>query len=385
MKKIKFSIFAKKVRGGMLGVFVNCIQSSKRVLVDTEVRIFPDEWDEDNSIVINNPNSAMLNRVIRKCVYSLQDMEFSSDNGITLRKLLSIWNDKESYYDFYAFFLAHLSDNGVRPSTSALHRNTLNILRDYKEKCLLCELDEDFVEGFFFFLRKHTFNGTRHYADSSIMKHIKVFRAYYNKARKAFPNKVSTIDFSKFRSYSYADKPIKSLDDNDIRILEKQVNCETRTKDAIVVDQFLFMAYTGCRYSDFISLSEANIKIGYDASWLIYTSVKTNVPVKLPINLIFDGRAEQMLYKYKGRLDKFFTIPDNSSWNRKIQRIAKKYGILKHVSAHVARHTFATRLLASNIPLTTIQKVIGHRRPETTMMYAKVSDNILISQFSSKR
>ena len=50
----------------------------------------------------------------------------------------------------------------------------------------------------------------------------------------------------------------------------------------------------------------------------------------------------------------------------------------------MARHTFATRLLASNVPLTTIQKVIGHRKPETTMVYARLTDSMLISQFARK-
>lgn len=144
------------------------------------------------------------------------------------------------------------------------------------------------------------------------------------------------------------------------------------------------MSYTGCRYSDFVSLNESNLIKDRETLWLNYTSIKTGVPVKIPLNLLFDGRAEQILYRYKDRLKHFFSIPSNSTWNKKIQRIAKKYGVIKHISAHIARHTFATRLLARNIPLTTIQKVIGHRKPETTMIYAKVSDNMLLTQFSKK-
>lgn len=384
MKKIKFSVYAKSVRGGMVGIYIRCQQGVRIVPIDTGVRVFSDEWDEDNGLIVNNPNSLELNRTVRKCVYDLQNMEYSkSEEGISLSSLIKIWNEKDSYHDFYLFFENHISTDNIRDSTSKLHKNTLSMLKCYKKKCLLCDLDEDYVEGFYLFLRNHTFLNDRRYESTTIKKHIKILRTYYNKAKKIYPRHVNDIDFSKIQIKT-SEKPIKSLEENDIKILEKIVNCEKKEDDELVVYQFLFMSYTGCRYSDFVSLNESNLIKDRETLWLNYTSIKTGVPVKIPLNLLFDGRAEQILYRYKDRLKHFFSIPSNSTWNKKIQRIAKKYGVIKHISAHIARHTFATRLLARNIPLTTIQKVIGHRKPETTMIYAKVSDNMLLTQFSKK-
>lgn len=384
MKKIKFSVYAKSVRGGMVGIYIRCQQGVRIVPIDTGVRVFSDEWDEDNGLIVNNPNSLELNRTVRKCVYDLQNMEYSkSEEGISLSSLIKIWNEKDSYHDFYLFFENHISTDNIRDSTSKLHKNTLSMLKCYKKKCLLCDLDEDYVEGFYLFLRNHTFLNDRRYESTTIKKHLKILRTYYNKAKKIYPRHVNDIDFSKIQIKT-SEKPIKSLEENDIKILEKTVNCEKKENDELVVYQFLFMSYTGCRYSDFVSLNESNLIKDRETLWLNYTSIKTGVPVKIPLNLLFDGRAEQILYRYKDRLKHFFSIPSNSTWNKKIQRIAKKYGVIKHISAHIARHTFATRLLARNIPLTTIQKVIGHRKPETTMIYAKVSDNMLLTQFSKK-
>lgn len=385
MKKIKFSVFAKKVRGGMSGIYIMCQQGVRKVSIDTSVRVFNDEWDEENGIIIKNPNALLLNKVVRKCMYELQDMEYAkSEDGISLNKLIKIWNDKDSYHDFYSFVENHILNENIKESTSQLHRHTLMMMKNYQEECLLCNLDEDYVEGFYSFLKAHTFLQGKHYELSTIRKHLKILRAYYNKAKKSYPHHVHDIDFSQFRIRSLPEKTIRTLEESDVKIFEKFVNSEKMSKDALVVDQFLFMSYTGCRYSDFVSLSEENLIKDYDTLWLNYISIKTNVPVKIPLNLLFDGRAEQILYKYKERLDSFFSIPSNSTWNRKIQRIAKKYGIRKPISAHVARHTFATRLLASNIPLTTIQKVIGHRKPETTMVYARLTDSMLLNQFSRK-
>lgn len=385
MKKIKFSVVTKKARGGMLGIHIECSQATRRVAIDTGVRIFADEWLEEDCMIVNNPNSIELNKVVRKCIYDLQNMEFSkSEEGLSLNKLIKIWNERDAYFDFYAFIEKHIVEDKVRESTAKLHRNTLFMMKKFQPECSICDLDEEYVEGFYSFLKHHTFLDGRHYEQTTIKRHLQILRAYYNKAKKLYPRKVADIDFSPFHIRTASDKSIRALEETDIKMLEKFINCEDKHKDALVVDQFLFMAYTGCRYSDFVSLSEENLIEDYGTLWLRYTSIKTNVPVKIPLNLLFDGRAEQLLYKYQGRLERFFNIPDNSTWNKKIQRIAKKYGIRKHISAHVARHTFATRLLASNVPLTTIQKVIGHRKPETTMVYARVTDTMLLAQFGKR-
>lgn len=385
MKKIKFSVVTKKARGGMLGIHIECSQATRRVAIDTGVRIFADEWLEEDCMIVNNPNSIELNKVVRKCIYDLQNMEFSkSEEGLSLNKLIKIWNERDAYFDFYAFIEKHIVEDKVRESTAKLHRNTLFMMKKFQPECSICDLDEEYVEGFYSFLKHHTFLDGRHYEQTTIKRHLQILRAYYNKAKKLYPRKVADIDFSPFHIRTASDKSIRALEETDIKMLEKFINCEEKHKDALVVDQFLFMAYTGCRYSDFVSLSEENLIEDYGTLWLRYTSIKTNVPVKIPLNLLFDGRAEQLLYKYQGRLERFFDIPDNSTWNKKIQRIAKKYGIRKHISAHVARHTFATRLLASNVPLTTIQKVIGHRKPETTMVYARVTDTMLLAQFGKR-
>lgn len=47
---------------------------------------------------------------------------------------------------------------------------------------------------------------------------------------------------------------------------------------------------------------------------------------------------------------------------------------------HVARHTCASRLINRDIPVTTIQKVIGHRQISMTMIYAKINDNAFVRQ-----
>jgi site-specific recombinase XerD len=46
------------------------------------------------------------------------------------------------------------------------------------------------------------------------------------------------------------------------------------------------------------------------------------------------------------------------------------------MTCHVARHTFATLGLINKIPLAVVSKMLGHSDLKTTMIYAKVVDEI---------
>lgn len=136
MKKIKFSVVTKKARCGMIGIYIECSQSTRRTAIDTGVRIFADEWNDEDCMIMNNPNSVELNKVIRKCIYDLQNMEFSkSEDGLSLNKLIKIWNDRDAYFDFYSFIEKHIIEDEVRTSTAKLHRNTLTMMKNYQPEC----------------------------------------------------------------------------------------------------------------------------------------------------------------------------------------------------------------------------------------------------------
>ena len=102
---------------------------------------------------------------------------------------------------------------------------------------------------------------------------------------------------------------------------------------------FLFCCYTGLRYSDFVSLNEKNIVKMDGKLWLIFDSVKTGAEVKLPLSLLFEGKAFTLLQKYQGKWSSFFSIKNNSSVNKELIRIGKLARINKHFSFHSASHS----------------------------------------------
>ncbi len=61
-----------------------------------------------------------------------------------------------------------------------------------------------------------------------------------------------------------------------------------------------------------------------------------------------------------------------------LRRSCKAAGITKKVTPHTLRHSYATHLLENGVDIRYIQKLLGHSKPETTMIYTHVATKDLM-------
>ncbi|MFD1469406.1 site-specific integrase [Hymenobacter caeli] len=160
-----------------------------------------------------------------------------------------------------------------------------------------------------------------------------------------------------------------------------------------VRDAFLFCCYTGLRYSDLSALHAGNVKEWDGGRILRLTQTKTRTGVSIYLT----PPAGALLDKYAGTRERLLPSTANQVMNRYLKRICRLAGvadavevvetlggqIMKRpvakwelVSMHTARHTFATQSLLRGMPVEVLQKVLGHAKIQTTMIYAKVVEDL---------
>jgi integrase len=146
------------------------------------------------------------------------------------------------------------------------------------------------------------------------------------------------------------------------------------SKHCFIRDLFVFSCFTGISYSDLKKLIWKEIITEKDGSlWISASRKKT----KVPFNVKLLDIPKQILKKYKGRAkaDFVFRTPNINLINETLKKIAIQCEIDKHLTYHLARHSFASQIcISQGVSIESVSRMLGHRDIRTTQRYAQINN-----------
>lgn len=378
MEKVIYNlVFNRKKRLNAEGkalIQVEAYLNRQKKYFSTKIYVKPSQWDSKRKAVKNHPNMDELNQYIEGYITYLERIELDivqSGRPFSLNYL----KEKGDYdaSSFVSFMKNEIEHSNLRISTLKNHLSTLQVLIQYQSDVSFDDMTFNFLLNFERFLLEHK------YHRNTIAKHMKHLKRYINLAINKDLFELQKYPFRKYK-IKYMDSKRGHLTPEELEKLERVAPKLQRTLRR-TLDMFLFSCYTGLRFSDIVSIKHENFHLIDDKLWLIYSSVKTDVNVRLPLFLLFDGKAMSIYERYSRRRSKTLfdvSVSANSNVNKQLKRICQLAGVDKKLSFHMARHTNATLLLYNGANITTVQKLLGHKSVRTTEIYSDIMDMTVI-------
>ena len=353
-------------------VQAEALLNQRKVYFKTNIYLKPEHWDKQTSQVCNHPQANDLNTMLFEFVLHLQAIELSFwKRGIPVTLSLlkdAIKKDKPVNVTFPVFAKIYVQESDRKRSTKENLLTTITVLQEFRPGLDFKDITYTFLKDFEVHLKE------KGNSVNTVAKHMRQLRTLVNEAINQGYIPSDAYPFRKFKIKQEKGRK-EFLTPDELRKLENLQVSDKRLRH--VLDAFLFCCYTGLRYSDFCQLTPENIIRVNGKRWLYFKSVKTDVEIRLPLHLLFEGKALAVLERYDIVTD-FAKIGPNSEANKHLAQLATLARIRKHITYHTARHTCATLLVHQGVPITTVQKLLGHTSVRTTEVYSEVLSNTII-------
>ena len=319
----------------------------------------------------------MLEKIRYRLVYNRQKK--LNKQGTALVQVEAYLNQRKAYFKTNVYLKPeHWSKQGAQvvnhPQSNELNAMLYGYILDLQAIIDFKDLNYTFLKDFDVFLRNKGLQ------INTIGKHMRVLRTLVNEAINQGYIPQDAYPFRKFKIKKEQTEH-RFLLPNELEKMESLKLPEKKNNSQHVLDAFLFCCYTGLRFSDFKQLSNRNLIIIDGNSWLILNSLKTGSKLQIPLYLLFRGKALNIISHYNS-IEELSKIGCNSDTNRILQKLVQMAGINKKITYHTARHTCATLLVHQGVPITTVQRILGHTSVRTTQIYSEVFAETLIKDLT---
>ncbi len=144
----------------------------------------------------------------------------------------------------------------------------------------------------------------------------------------------------------------------------------------------------GLRVSELVNLKVSNINFKSGFVRIVGKGNKERIvpldptaltAVKDWLKAYMDSTCKEL--KHYIFIDKKGKAISRQSFFNMVKRYAGTAGIVKEISPHTLRHSFATHLLENGAPLREVQELLGHAMIETTQIYTHVTSKMLVDNY----
>ena len=101
--------------------------------------------------------------------------------------------------------------------------------------------------------------------------------------------------------------------------------------------------------------------------WIISKRHKTKIPYQVKLMEI----PQQILRRYQQQgHERIFGPITYRNFANNINKVMTEAGIMKRITMHCARHTFAVLAINKGMPIESLSRILGHANITTTQIYA---------------
>lgn len=376
----QFQLRDYKKQNGTQAVRLRFFTSSKDIqYLDTGVSVLKTQWDEKKQQVKKNTLEEQLNASLNALLNEVK-MLYYKNEGVSAKRLLQIYKNSKKYdsssmLDFYQSIIDETRmKEAIR--TAKTYQRYLDKLRTFSSYLSFTDISPLWAKDYELWLMK------RGNKPNTIASNFKCLNAILNKAVK-----LGLIEKNPLKGYEIRTVNAKkeSLTIEEITLFE-QYEIAPRFKSMVLArDMFLFSFYTaGMRFSDVCKLKWENVT----DTEIVYTMGKSEKRAGATRYIPITPKLSAILQKYKANKKYVFPVLDkckdkdiegieytifiaNNKVNRAIKILAEHIGITKHVSMHIAKHSFASYAVKNEVDLFHISKLLGHTKLSTTEHYLR--------------
>jgi site-specific recombinase XerD len=276
-------------------------------------------------------------------------------------------------YWFQLFVQRHCPARGLRPSTIIAYETSLKRFRIWVELRLGKEREPDEITTkdileFVTYLRKERANG-----DSAVNSQVVTLLSFYRTmvALEQLEHRKNPMNnFPKIKAPKRKIRDTLSIEEAERLVMCPPANTVLGLRDRAIL---VLLYGTGIRASECAHVLESDVDLLERTVRVIGKGgyqrvVPLNASVVLALEAYRKARGEAAPEK------PFFRSRNSRGASRaiiydRVKRFARLARIMKHVSPHVLRHTFATQLVRAGQKLVHIRDLLGHRCLTSTQIY----------------